>query len=358
MHARYLLFNFFSMKTQKNLILFLSILLFVISSCTQTVSDKLPKDDDVPSMVAVMDLLTSQFDNSGNLRQDENPVGNIVFDFCFNFVYPLELSYSNGNTKEVQSLENLVFVLISDSSEEQSVNGIVFPFSVEVFNSQRAAIEVVSIQNVDEFESLVENCDFENDFSCIEIYAPVCVKVSDLAGDTFVITYPNACYAGLDGFTEEDFIEDCKEGTHKGDLFDKKCFELDFPLTIISKSGESIALESEFELEKTIYELYHWEYQFPISITKEDGSEQILESIESMNALLEECYGDYWKTDCMCTKEYNPTCIQIADPLNPEKTYMKVFSNPCEAICNGFEEEDFVKCPSTDVEENFNLLQF
>ena len=133
------------------------ILLFVFSSCTQTVSDKLPKEDDDLSMVAVMNLLTSQFDNSGNLRQDENPVGNIVFDFCFNFVYPLELSYSNGNTKEVQSLENLVFVLITDSSEEQSVNGIVFPFSVEVFNSQSAAIEVVSIRNVDEFESLVEN---------------------------------------------------------------------------------------------------------------------------------------------------------------------------------------------------------
>jgi hypothetical protein len=357
MHARYLLFNFFSMKTQKNLILFLSILLSVISSCTQTVSDKLPKDDDAPSMVAVMDLLTNQFDSSGNLRQDENPVGNIVFDFCFNFVYPLELSYSNGNTKEVQSLENLVFVLIADSSEEQPVNGIVFPFSVEVFNSQSAAIEVVSIQDVDEFESLVENCDFENDLYCIEIYAPVCVKVSDLAGDAFVITYPNACYAGLDGFTEDDFIEDCKDGTKKGDLFDRKCFELDFPLTIMTGSGESIPLESELELEKTIYELYHWEYQFPISITKEDGTEQILESTESLNALLEECYGDYWKSNCMCTKEYNPTCIQITDPLNPEKTYTKVFSNPCEAICAGFKEEDFVECPSTDVEENYKLWE-
>ena len=344
------------MKTQKNLILLFPILLFFFSSCTQTVSDKSPKEEeDTPSMVAVMDLLTNQFDSSGNLRQDENPVGNIVFDFCFNFVYPLELSYSNGNTKEVQSLENLVFVLIADSSEEQSLNGIVFPFSVEVFNSQSAAIEVVSIRNVDEFESLVENCDFENDLFCIEIYAPVCVKVLDTAGDAFVITYPNACYAGLDGFTKEDFIEDCKEGIHKGDLFERKCFELDFPLTIITGSGESITLESEFELEKTIYELYHWEYQFPISITKEDGSEQILESVESMNALLEECYSDYWKTDCMCTKEYNPTCIQITDPLNPEKTYMKVFSNPCEAICNGFEEEDFVKCPSTSVIENYML---
>ena len=345
------------MKTQKILLLFLPMFLFVFSSCTQTSSDKLRKEDDASSVVAVMDLLTSQFDSSGNLRQDENPVGNIVFDFCFNFVYPLELSYSNGDTKEVQSLENLVFVLITDSSEAQTVNGIVFPFSVEVFNSQSAAIEVVSIIDVDAFESLVENCDFENDFSCIEIYAPVCVKVSDPAGDAFVITYPNACYASLDGFTEEDFVEDCKEGTNKGDLFDRKCFELDFPLTIKTGSVESIRLESELELEKTIYELYHWEYQFPLSITKEDGSKQILESKESLNALLEECYGDSWKTDCMCTKEYNPTCIQITDSLDPEKTYMKMFSNPCEAICEGFKEEDFVKCPSTNVEESYKLWE-
>jgi hypothetical protein len=348
------------MKIRKIFLLFLTIFLFFFSSCTQTGSDKTPKEVDAPSMVEVMDLLTSQFDSSGNLRQDENPVGNIVFDFCFNFVYPLELSYSNGNTKEVQSLENLVFVLIADSSEEQSVSGIVFPFSVEVFNSQSAAIEVVSIQDVDEFESLVENCDFENDRFCIEIYAPVCVKVSDTAGDAFVVTYPNACYADLDGFNEEDFIEDCKEGTNIGDLFDRKCFDLDFPLTIKTGSGESIesiALESELELEKTIYELYHWEYQFPISITKEDGSEQILESTESLNALLEQCYGDYWKMNCMCTKEYNPTCIQITDPLNPEKTYTKVFSNPCEAICAGFKEEDFVECPLTYVEENYKLWE-
>ena len=102
------------MKIRKIFLLFLTIFLFFFSSCTQTGSDKTPKEVDAPSMVEVMDLLTSQFDSSGNLRQDENPVGNIVFDFCFNFVYPLELSYSNGNTKEVQSLENLVFVLILD----------------------------------------------------------------------------------------------------------------------------------------------------------------------------------------------------------------------------------------------------
>ena len=43
--------------------------------------------------------------------------------------------------------------------------------------------------------------------------------------------------------------------------------------------------------------------------------------------------------NCICTMEYDPVCV-IDDGVRYR------YSNPCNARCDGWEEEDYVRCPN------------
>ncbi|MDA7824989.1 hypothetical protein N8986_01885 [Flavobacteriaceae bacterium] len=187
--------------------------LFVFTSCTneESIVDSQQNIEESESITTTLNLLSRQYDQNGNLNND-NPTGNVVFDFCFDFVYPLNLTLNNGTTITVNSLNDLVEVMMS-STEELYINGIAFPFNVETFNESTNAIEVLTINNEDEFEALLESCDFDetDDCFCTEEYDPVCVSITDSNGESFALLYPNACHAICDGFTEDDFSEECGE---------------------------------------------------------------------------------------------------------------------------------------------------
>ena len=151
------------------------------------------------AVTRALEELTSQFDAEGNLALDENPTGNIVFDFCFTFVYPLNLSYSDGSIKQLNRLEDLIAVLLN-TRDDFYVNGISFPFNVELFDEATGAVVKQSVEDESAFEALLARCEFDDNYVCIEVYDPVCVSVLDPKGKPFTVTYPKACCAGLDGF--------------------------------------------------------------------------------------------------------------------------------------------------------------
>ena len=85
---------------------------------------------------------------------------------------------------------------------------------METYNENSDALEIETINSEDEFLSLLEDCGFEDeveDCICTEEYDPVCIDITDLDGELFTISYPNACYAICDGFTEGDFSEEIGE---------------------------------------------------------------------------------------------------------------------------------------------------
>ena len=264
--------------------------LFVFTSCTneESIVDSQQNIEESESITTTLNLLSRQYDQNGNLNND-NPTGNVVFDFCFDFVYPLNLTLNNGTTITVNSLNDLVEVMMS-STEELYINGIAFLFNVETFNESTNAIEVLTINNEDEFEALLESCDFDetDDCFCTEEYDPVCVSITDSNGESFALLYPNACHAICDGFTEDDFSEECGEDYVIGG---GECFEFVYPISVILDYGTPVTVNSREELFNATYGVYHVDLVLPLDIIIENDIVVTINGYNELEDVIEDCFG-------------------------------------------------------------------
>lgn len=334
------------MKNFKLLIFSMVMTLLVFTSCTnnEPVVDNQQNTEDSESITTTLNQLSRQFDEFGNLNLNNNPAGNVVFDFCFDFAYPLTLSYNNGTVVTVNSLDNLVDIMLT-STEQLYINGIAFPFDVEVYNDSTNAIEVETINNEEEFINLIETCNFETNqpCDCFENYTPVCVEITDPSGNTFVVTYPNACYAACDGFTEDDFVDDC-EGDYNSNGND--CYTLVFPLSIITDENTTVTVNSQQELDAATYNSYYFDFVYPIDISQNDGNIITINTREEIEAVLNDCYDDNNPNECEeCANEpMDIVCVNIVQQDGSIYTY--AYDNACYAICDGYTEADFVFCNS------------
>lgn len=334
------------MKTFKFTLFSIAMMLLVFVSCTNNESvieeQQLTKESE--SIITSLTQLRQNFNDDGNLNNDENHSGNIVFDFCFDFVYPLTLSYNNGTTVIVNNLDSLIDIMLG-SNNELYINGIAFPFDVELYSDDTNAIEVITINNEEEFIDLLEICDFDDFETCIcpEDYNPVCVEISDPNGETFIVTYTNACYAECDGFTEEDFAENCEEDYNCPG--GNGCFTFNFPLTIITDNGETLTVDSQEELDSTLYNAYSFGFVYPFSVTLEEDDEVVtINNAEELEDIIEDCFDDNSNDDCEeCENSpIEPICIEYISASG--ETIITVVPNMCYAICEGFTEINVVDC--------------
>jgi len=287
------------MKNFKLSIFSVLIVLLAFTSCTneETIVDTQQNTEESESITTTLGRLSQQYDENGNVDQTNNPAGNIVFDFCFDFVYPIELSFNTDTTVTVNSLDELIDIY-SSSTENLFINGIAFPFQVETYNENSNALEIETINNEDEFFSLLEDCNFDEieDCYCTEEYDPVCVNVTDLDGELFTISYPNACYAICDGFTEDDFSEECEQDYDSGA---GECFEFVYPISIILDEGDPVIVNSREELFNATYGAYHIDLVLPLDIIIEGDTVVTINDYDELEAIIEECFGDsYGDIDC------------------------------------------------------------
>ena len=287
------------MKNFKLSIFSVLIVLLAFTSCTneETIVDTQQNTEESESITTTLGRLSQQYDENGNVDQTNNPAGNIVFDFCFDFVYPIDLSFNTDTTVTVNSLDELIDIY-SSSSENLFINGIAFPFQVETYNENSNALEIETINNEDEFFSLLEDCNFDEieDCYCTEEYDPVCVNVTDLDGELFTISYPNACYAICDGFTEDDFSEECEQDYDSGA---GECFEFVYPISIILDEGDPVIVNSREELFNATYGAYHIDLVLPLDIIIEGDTVVTINDYDELEAIIEECFGDsYGDIDC------------------------------------------------------------
>ncbi len=304
------------MKTLKLYVLSLVLVAGLCSSCSK--DDSVTQDQNIQETQAIttsLNRLAGQFNSSGDVVPSANPSGNIVFDFGFDFIYPLNLSFNNGTSVTVNSLEDLIQVLIN-STDDLFINGIEFPFDVEVYDENTDSIIVVTINNEDEFLELLESLDWENDddCNCYEIYEPVCVEVTDPYGTTFVITYPNDCYALCDGFTPNDFVNNCEDDYNNSGGFE--CFEFNFPLSIITDTNETITVNSQEELDNALYNAYYFDFVYPFEVTDAEGNVEVIEDGEDLIDLLEDCYDDY--EGCFLEIEFIEDALMFCDVFEVE----------------------------------------
>ncbi|MFD2916004.1 hypothetical protein [Psychroserpens luteus] len=268
---------------------FLSIIFIACCFTSCTNNEPVIEEQNIGASTSITTSLTqlrTQFDSQGDVIPTENPTGNIVFDFCFDFVYPLNLSYNNGTTVTIINLDDLVEVMIY-SSDDLYINGIEFPFDVEVYNEDQDAIVVATINNEEEFADLLEDCDFEDNCNCNFDYSPVCIELNTSNGESFIITYPNACAAECDGFTQADFVENCYGDYNSPGGTD--CFTFNFPITIITDNGATITVNSQTELDNALYNAYYFNFVYSFDVTLDDGTVLTVGNEEAFIALLESC---------------------------------------------------------------------
>ncbi|AWI25695.1 Kazal-type serine protease inhibitor domain-containing protein [Flavobacterium pallidum] len=277
------------MKKIKLLFLFLSVAALALTSC----ADESPVNNPVNTDASIS-LRTT-------LKQIKKTIGTAGRDgsgdqaLCFNFVYPITLSYNNGTVIEVNSYDGLI-ALLEAETENFYLEGIQFPFQVQ------EEMTITTINNEDEFMALVQSC-------------------------------------GFDTIDEEIYVFDC--------------YDIVYPFSVINQDNETITIHNESELYSFFAsptsnsDDYIVDFVYPISLTA-NGQTYEVNNLYELFELFDECEGN---TDCICPADYNPVCVN--DGFGNTITY----SNACHAACDGYTEADFVDCGTNNncgCPENFD----
>jgi hypothetical protein len=226
------------MKTIRLLFLFLAVSAVTLYSC----SDSDPIDNNTTTQKSIaLRTTVNEIKKANGLtnRTLTNP-------FCFEFVYPITLSLSNGTNVTVTSFEGLI-ALLSDESANLYVEGIAFPFQVTMQG------QVSTIHDEAEFITLLINCGIP---------------------------------------------------TWNDDLDDSYCFDLVFPISVTTADG-TFDINSTAEFTNYLNASANGQVQinFPVSALYQ-GQVLTINNIYEAYELINNC------DDCACTLEYEPVCVE------------------------------------------------
>lgn len=175
-----------------------------------------------------------------------------VFPFCFEFAYPLTLSYNNGTAITIANSEGLFEVLHNESSNLH-IDSIVFPFQVI------QDVGTTTISNEEDFTTLIENCHFD---------------------------------------------------TYNDDLQHTFCFDIVFPISI-THNGQVTIIHSLEELNAYIENPNNGsevQIVFPISVVH-DNQTVVITNLYEFYEMTNSC------NECICTTEYAPVCVQTPNGI-------------------------------------------
>ena len=171
---------------------------------------------------------------------------------CFNFVFPITFSYSNGTAVTAANLDGLLDIL-NNESPSLYLSGVVFPFQVQTGGA---------IQTIDDEADLIA------------------------------------------------LIISCGLPTFNDDLLHSYCFDIVFPITIGS-SGQVVTINSQAELSAYLENNgSEANINFPISVTY-NNQLYVLHSIYEFYDMVNNCSENM----CVCTLEYAPVCVQTANGI-------------------------------------------
>ena len=230
------------MKKFKILILFTLVSSVLFYSCTS-------KSDDVTtekslSLRAYLQQIKSSLPNSGKSinKTDDS-------ELCFDFVYPITLSYNTGAVVSVNSYNEIISLLESETSSLY-LEGIAFPF--QVISSSDATI--TTINNESDFVNQIEAC----------------------------------------GYDDTDI--------------DDTCYDLIYPFSLINSQNEIIVIDDQAELiavvnaseNETLFPV------FPFSVML-NGQVVVLNNEYEFYELSDSC--DDNSTNCVCPTNSSPVCV-------------------------------------------------
>nr|WP_294773625.1 hypothetical protein [uncultured Flavobacterium sp.] len=236
------------MKKIKILLLLLTVSVAGFYSCT----DNDPVENEIVTSKSIALRTSLNEIKKANNISDRN--ANTTQDqfLCFQFVYPLTLSYNDGTVITVATYEGLLDVLTAET-ETLFIVGIAFPFQVQ----QEGAI--TTIDDEAEFYALIEAC----------------------------------------GFTP---IND--------DVLQFGCLQIVYPISVIDDSGATIEVSSQGQFESLLIGGTVVEIVFPINVIQANETFAVNDLYELFN-LYDECDGN--TSSCICTTDVTPVCVETAN---------------------------------------------
>ncbi|RKS01936.1 hypothetical protein [Flavobacterium sp. 102] len=239
------------MKKIKILLLLLTVSVAGFYSCT----DNDPVENEVVTSKSISLRTTLNEIKKANNINGKNELSTQDQAFCFNFVFPLNLSYNNGTVVTVSSYEGLIAVLTSETSTFY-FEGIQFPFQVQ----QEGVI--TTIDDEAEFFALILDCNFP---------------------------------------TVNNFV------------FDFTCYDIVYPISIINANNETVVIETQVELMQYVstptgVSTYQLNIVFPISI-EQNGLTIVVNDLYEFFEINNDCAG----SSCICTADFNPVCVETTN---------------------------------------------
>jgi hypothetical protein len=214
---------------------------------------------------------------SGRTSSDDSNI-------CFEFVYPITLSYNNGTTVSISSQIDLISILETET-DELYIEGIAFPFDILVAGNTSP----VTITSEEGFWEVIQTCDMDTyddvvgEGPCYTFVYPF--SLMTINNQVIVITSEQALYNLIDDDNQDNYIVDFV-----------------YPFSVVS-NNETIQIDNAYEYEQ----------------------------------LMNNCVA----SNCNCPDVYQPVCVDIGGQVIE-------FPNACTAECAGFSPDDFVNCNSND----------
>jgi hypothetical protein len=231
------------MKKIKILVLLVTLSVVTFYSCT----DNNPIENEVVTQKSIAARTTMNELKIANNISDKNGNSTTSNPFCFEFVYPITLSYNTGTTVTVTSLQGLLTILAGENSSLY-IDGISFPFQV----MYGGAIQTISTEG--QFISLLTSCGFN---------------------------------------------------TINNDLINSFCFDIVFPITLINPNNQIVAIGSQAEFISYLSDptVAQSQIAYPISVIYQNQT-VVIDNVYEMYQMINNC------NDCICTLQYDPVCVQ------------------------------------------------
>lgn len=213
----------------KKILVGLFIAIFAMS-CTEDEGNKNGAEENaenIESSLALRATLENMKDMeglAGRSMQNQNQL-------CFQFVYPIVLSYNDGSTVNVTSYSQLLDLLL-DETVALHIVGIQYPFDI-VQNSQNQ-----TINNEPAFQTLISNCGYD----VVDVN-----EVISVIDGCFTVNYPFTLYVNGNAQTfnsqsdaQQYFIN------YSGDI---QSINFDYPFTVDMVSDSSqMTINDDYEL--------------------------------------------------------------------------------------------------------------
>lgn len=232
------------MKKVKILVLLVTLAVATFYSCT----DNNPIENEVVAQKSIAQRTAMNELKKANDIADRNSNATSSNPFCFEFVYPITLSYNTGTTVSVSSLDGLLTILANENPNLY-IDGISFPFQV----TTNGAVSTISTEG--QYISLLMSCGYS---------------------------------------------------TINTDLLNSLCFDIVFPITVVNANNENVtitSLEAFSAYVNTPVGGNQVQIVYPISVIY-NSQTIVIDNLYELYQIINNC------DDCICYLIYDPVCVQ------------------------------------------------